>query len=687
MTVDPDDLASEASDDVPGPADGSPTMDDPNQVSFLDAPASDAPAPAASPVPAAAVDPVAPAGEYRVLARKYRPQTFAELIGQQAMVRTLTNAFDLDRVHHAFILTGVRGVGKTTTARIVAKALNCVGPDGTGGPTITPCGVCGNCTAIAADRHPDVMEMDAASRTGINDIREILDSVRYRPVLARYKVYIIDEVHMLSTQAFNGLLKTLEEPPGHVKFIFATTETRKVPITVLSRCQRFDLRRIGADELMTHLGGVAKAEGASLDEGALRLIARAADGSARDGLSLLDQAISAYASGAATATEDDIRGMLGLADSGGVYDLFEAVMRGDAVAALGQLRALYDVGADPLVVLRDMLELTHWITRIKLVPETADSPTASETERVRGREMAEKLPVSVLSRAWQMALKGVGEAQAAPAALPAVEMVLIRLAHAAELPTPGDLVKRLQTASAASVAPAPASSAAAVPPNGGARAVAAMPALASVGGSAASAAAAMPAPRAEIRPEPVVQTEPAAGPDPKSFRDLVDLFGARKQVDVRNHLYLNVHLVTYEPGRLEFRQREAAPRDLAGQVLGRLRDWCGAHWSVSVSGAQGEATLADQDRDRAAAHRAAAEQHPVVRAALETFPGARIERVTPLAGLDDSALMDTEMAVPPDDEVSEGDELLIDGFDDGYADMDRGYDGSDDGPDGGDELP
>ncbi|MEK9660361.1 MAG: DNA polymerase III subunit gamma/tau, partial [Alphaproteobacteria bacterium] len=401
MTADPDDLAPDGPGDGPDdgidPADGSPTSDDPNQVSFLDAPAAEpAPEPpeqpesepaadAAASAPAVQADPES-GGEYRVLARKYRPQTFAELIGQQALVRTLTNAFDLDRVHHAFILTGVRGVGKTTTARIVAKALNCVGPDGSGGATITPCGVCDNCRAIAADRHPDVMEMDAASRTGINDIREILDSVRYRPVLARYKVYIIDEVHMLSTQAFNGLLKTLEEPPPHVKFIFATTETRRVPVTVLSRCQRFDLRRIDVDELMTHLEGVTKAENASLDEGALRLIARAADGSVRDGLSLLDQAISAYGSGGATASEEDIRGMLGLADAGGVYDLFEAVMRGDAAAALGQLRALYDVGADPLVVLRDLLELAHWITRVKLVPETAESPAVSEAERVRGRE-------------------------------------------------------------------------------------------------------------------------------------------------------------------------------------------------------------------------------------------------------------------------------------------------------------
>lgn len=743
MSVDPDDLAPEAAesasdagvrvigDEEGDLAQGSPTIDDVNQSSFLDAPAENTAPAAAAPATLATKDPVAedpvpeqppalPAvardaeipGEYRVLARKYRPQTFDQLIGQQALVRTLTNAFDLDRVHHAFILTGVRGVGKTTTARIVAKALNCVGPDGAGGATITPCGVCDNCTAIAADRHPDVMEMDAASRTGINDIREILDSVRYRPVLARYKVYIVDEVHMLSTQAFNGLLKTLEEPPGHVKFIFATTETRRVPITVLSRCQRFDLRRIDADELMVHLGGVAKAEGASLDEGAIRLIARAADGSVRDGLSLLDQAISAYASGGATASEQDIRGMLGLADSAGVYDLFEAVMRGDAASALDGLRSLYEVGADPLVVLRDLLELTHWITRIKLVPETADSPTVSEIERVRGREMAEKLSISVLTRAWQVALKGLGEAQAAPIVLPAVEMVLIRLAHAADMPTPGDLVRRLQNApetapAAAAAAPASAGAPAATgTPNGGAASSVAAPgaaapggteavatvavAASATGGRAASAAVAMPATELNASHEteihakvsPTIAPAPDSTPDPQSFRDLVDLFSARKQVDVRNHLFMNVHLVTYEPGRLEFRQREAAPRDLAGQILECLRDWCGPHWSVSVSRADGEATLADQERDRVTADRAAAEQHPVVRAALETFAGSRIERVTALDGSDDAALIDTETAVPPDDELSEDDELLVDSVDEGYTDLDRGYAG----PGNGDDL-
>jgi DNA polymerase-3 subunit gamma/tau len=529
------------------------------------------------------------------------------------------------------------------------------------------------------------MEMDAASRTGISDIREILDSVRYRPVLARYKVYIIDEVHMLSTQAFNGLLKTLEEPPSHVKFIFATTETRKVPVTVLSRCQRFDLRRIGADELMAHLRAVAEAEGASLDEGAFRLIARAADGSARDGLSLLDQAIAAYGSGGATAREDDIRGMLGLADASGVYDLFEAVMHGEAAAALGRLRTLYDAGADPLVVLRDLLELSHWITRVKLVPETADSPLVSEIERVRGRAMAETLGIATLSRAWQIALKGLGEAQSAPASLAAVEMVLIRLAHAAELPTPGDLVRRLQAPRAASSANQPGAAAA----NGASS-------TSTAGAMSAPLPAIVPAPpsggvvrmaavqqaQQVVAPRTEVQSVPDRATDPQTFRALVEMFGARKQVDLRNHLYMNVHLVSYEPGRLEFRPREAAPRDLSGQVLGRLREWCGAHWSVSVGGAPGDATLAEQDRDRVAAQRAAAEQHPVVRAALATFPGSRIERVTPLVGGDDAALIDTETAVPPQDEVSEDDELLIDGVDEGYADMDRGYDG----PDSGDEF-
>ena len=382
-----------------------------------------------------------PATGYRVLARKYRPQTFAEVIGQEAMVRTLSNAIAEGRIAQAFILTGVRGVGKTTTARIIARALNCIGLDGAGGPTISPCGECVHCRSIAEDRHVDVIEMDAASRTGVDDIRDLTEGVRYRPVSARHKVYIIDEVHMLSKQAFNGLLKTLEEPPPHVKFIFATTEVRKVPVTVLSRCQRFDLRRIEAGRLAELMRGIAAKEGIAIDEEALRLIARAAEGSARDALSILDQAI-AHASGPVEA--EAVRAMLGLADRALVIDLFEEVMRGDIAAALVRLKQLYDVGADPAVILEDLAAFTHLVTRLKLAPSELADEALSEEERTRGKAFADKLPLRLLARTWQMLLKGIEETREASRPLAAADMVLVRLAHAADLPTPDEALRLLK---------------------------------------------------------------------------------------------------------------------------------------------------------------------------------------------------------------------------------------------------
>ncbi|MFN4172828.1 MAG: DNA polymerase III subunit gamma/tau, partial [Pseudorhodobacter sp.] len=351
---------------------------------------------------------------YQVLARKYRPATFADLIGQEAMVRTLRNAFAADRIAHAFMLTGVRGVGKTTTARIVAKGLNCVGTDGSGGPTTEPCGICEPCRAIAEGRHVDVLEMDAASNTGVANIREVIDSVHYRAASARYKIYIIDEVHMLSTGAFNALLKTLEEPPAHVKFIFATTEIRKVPVTVLSRCQRFDLRRIEPEEMMAHLDRIAGLEGASLAPEALALITRAAEGSVRDAMSLMDQAI---AHGAGETSADQVRAMLGLADRGRTLDLFDMVLRGDAAAALAELSGQYAAGADPMAVLRDLAEITHWVSVLKITPEAADDPTTPPDERARGLDMASRLPMRVLSRLWQMLLKALEEVGIAPNAM------------------------------------------------------------------------------------------------------------------------------------------------------------------------------------------------------------------------------------------------------------------------------
>ena len=377
---------------------------------------------------------------YQVLARKYRPETFADLVGQEAMVRTLKNAFAADRIAQAFIMTGIRGTGKTTTARIIAKGMNCIGPDGTGGPTTEPCGVCEHCKAIMEGRHVDVMEMDAASRTGVGDIREIIDSVRYRAASARYKIYIIDEVHMLSTSAFNALLKTLEEPPEHVKFIFATTEIRKVPVTVLSRCQRFDLRRIEPEDQIALLRRIADAEGAQIAEDALALITRAAEGSARDATSLLDQAIS---HGAGETTAEQVRAMLGLADRGRVLDLLDLILRGDAAGALAELSSQYAEGADPMAVLRDLAEITHWVSVVKITPDAAEDPTVSPDERARGQAMAEALPMRVLSRMWQMLLKAMEEVAAAPNAMMAAEMAVIRLTHVADLPSPEELLRKL----------------------------------------------------------------------------------------------------------------------------------------------------------------------------------------------------------------------------------------------------
>ncbi|TMJ73772.1 MAG: DNA polymerase III subunit gamma/tau, partial [Alphaproteobacteria bacterium] len=393
-----------------------------------------------------------PATGYRVLARKYRPQTFAEVIGQEAMVRTLSNAIAEGRIAQAFILTGVRGVGKTTTARIIARALNCIGADGTGAPTISPCGECVHCRSIAEDRHIDVIEMDAASRTGVDDIRDLTEGVRYRPVSARYKVYIIDEVHMLSKNAFNALLKTLEEPPPDVKFVFATTEVHKVPVTVLSRCQRFSLRRVPIEQLIAHYRQIAAAEAVEITPPALALIARAADGSVRDGLSLLDQAI---ALSAGRIEEAAVREMLGIADRGLVLDLFETVLKGDAKSALAQMQSLYEGGADPLMVLQDLLDLTHFVTRLKLAPEAGSGDPLEEGDRERARPLAAALSMPVLTRAWQMLLKGIEEVQTAPLPGQAAEMVLIRLAYVADLPVPAELVRALtkgDSAPAAAVA-------------------------------------------------------------------------------------------------------------------------------------------------------------------------------------------------------------------------------------------
>jgi len=558
--------------------------------------------------------PSEPTSPYRVLARKYRPVTFAELVGQDALVRTLTNAIKTGRIAHAFVLTGVRGIGKTTTARIIARALNCVGPDGKGGPTIEPCGVCEHCTQIAQDRHVDVIEMDAASRTGVDDIRDLIEGVQYRPVRARYKVYIVDEVHMLSKHAFNALLKTLEEPPEHVKFVFATTEIRKVPITVLSRCQRFDLRRLDREQLAAHLTSIAGKENAKIAPDAIALLARAADGSVRDGLSLLDRAI-AEADPKAEISAEQVRQMLGLADRSQTLDLFETVMKGAVAEALAQARDLYRAGADPLTLVQDLLEVTHGITRLKLVAEQA-AADLSASEAQRAKPLAEKLSVPVLSRAWQMLLKGVQEVQLAPQPMNAFEMLLVRMAHVADLPTPGEIVARLQSESAGNggaPAPAPAS------PSGGTRA-AAPAALRPAPGNGAPRAALAQQPRAETAP-------PVATPraELKSFAELVQLFSDRKEGALYADLTMHAHLVRFEPGRLELRPSVRASPNLCNRVGELLTAWTGQRWIVSVSNEAGEPTLRAQSDARAEAAHQKALEHPIVKRALAVFPGAVVK--------------------------------------------------------------
>ena len=612
-----------------------------------------------------------PATPYRVLARKYRPLTFSGLIGQDAMVRTLTNAIETDRLAHAYLLTGVRGVGKTTTARIIARALNCIGADGKGGPTPDPCGACEHCVAITEDRHMDVLEMDAASRTGIDDIRELIAGTSYRPVSARYKVYIVDEVHMLSGAAFNALLKTLEEPPEHVKFIFATTEARKIPVTVLSRCQRFDLRRVGEETLASYLADIAAKEEADIGQRALALIARAADGSVRDALSLLDQALAHGAAGETEGRidEDQVRAMLGLADRTRIFDLFEAVMKGEVKQALELLEEQHDAGADATIVLSDLLELTHWLTRVKIAPEVADDISVAEAERVRGKKLAESLAMPVLARAWQMLLKGLAEAQQAPNPLQAAEMVLVRTAYAAELPAPAEIVKSLQRTGEAPMqtpAPKPDAPGLAPPPSStagdgdGVKAAGegaglappsepvatgpmpvepkpvgnAPPAPASPGASLALSPEPAPAPET-VEPEPAADAPPR--PDalrPGSFEEVVELFAAKREAVLQGHLLSEVHLVRFEPGRIEFRPGAHAPRDLANRMGELLSRWTGERWVVSVSAETGAPSLTEQAEGAERKRRKEAARHPLVRAALETFPGAKITEVRDIAPAD-----------------------------------------------------
>jgi DNA polymerase-3 subunit gamma/tau len=565
---------------------------------------------------------------YRVLARKYRPSSFEDLIGQEAMVRTVSNAFETGRIPQAWILTGVRGVGKTTTARILARALNYEKPDGSvKGPTIHMPDLGVHCKAIMESRHMDVLEMDAASHTGVDDVRQINDSVRYAPASARYKVYIIDEVHMLSTAAFNAFLKTLEEPPEHAKFVFATTEIRKVPVTVLSRCQRFDLRRVEADVLMGHLASIAAKEGVEVEPEALGIIARAAEGSVRDSLSLFDQAI-AHAAGVVRA--DAVRQMLGLADRTRVIDLFDSLARGDIAAAFNEFRAQYDVGADPVVVLSDLAEFVNFVTRVKIVPATADNVAFGETERVRAREFASKLSMRVLSRMWQMLLKGIAEVQTATRPAAAAEMVLVRIAYVADLPTPDEAIRMIEQNGGGAQA---AASASASSRSGSA------PTASSMSSSSASSPMRMPtSPRsgaeASARPQMTVpQPDTSATPALRitSFPQLVALAGEKRDVMAKAALESDMRLVRIEDGRLEVALERNAARGVVNDLSRKLEQWTGRRWTVIVSNEAGQPTLRAQNEVKKNEHARAAEADPRVQEVLARFPGAKVVEVRKLA--------------------------------------------------------
>ncbi|EFG37031.1 DNA polymerase III subunit gamma/tau [Brucella sp. NVSL 07-0026] len=563
-------------------------------------------------------------GAYRVLARKYRPQNFDDLIGQEPMVRTLRNAFETGRIAQAWMLTGVRGVGKTTTARILARALN-YKTDTVDQPTIDLSTPGEHCQAIMEGRHVDVIEMDAASHTGIDDIREIIEQVRYRPVSARYKVYIIDEVHMLSTAAFNGLLKTLEEPPPHVKFIFATTEIRKVPITVLSRCQRFDLRRIESGTLAQHLRRIAEAEKIEVDDASLAMIARAGEGSARDSLSIFDQAI---AHGAGSVTAEAVRSMLGLADRARIIDLFEMLMRGDVAGALTEFRAQYDVGADPSVVLTDLADFNHLVTRLRFTPDVAEDVSLSEDERVRGREFAQTLSIRALSRTWQMLLKGIAEVDTATRPVQAAEMLLIRLAHAADLPTLDEAIRGLDNGSVSAPRPQPS----ATPrPNGGS-APQAHGAADAVGSSALAPAAGGPATAMRIVETPPIQVsapKPSeAAPQPSvpinSLQDIVALADKYRDMQFKILVKNCVRPASIAPGRLEIGLTDDAPKSLPIDIAQHLLNWTGIRWVVTVARDVAGQTIAEAEAERRDNLVTDARADPDVAAILAAFPGAKI---------------------------------------------------------------
>lgn len=550
---------------------------------------------------------------YKVLATKYRPRDFDSLVGQDVLVRTLTNSINNNRIANAFLLTGIRGVGKTTTARIIARALNCIGEDGKGAATIKPCGVCSNCTSIMEDRHPDVIEMDAASRTGVDDIREVIDNTHYMPISARYKVYIIDEVHMLSKNAFNALLKTLEEPPAHVKFIFATTEIRKIPVTILSRCQRFDLKRIEGVELANHLGNIARKEEVVISQEALLAISASAEGSVRDALSLLDQII-AHAEGEVTL--ELVRSVLGLSDKSKITILFKILAEGNISGAFELFNQLYIAGGDPVLILNDLLEFTYLVTRIKSAPKLDVRGAASETEISTARSLAERLDVSYLTRLWQMLLKGLDEVKTAPDSFAASEMIMVRVAYMSDLPSPEKVIKDLSAGAGSAVS-------------------AAIPSVQTIGTPA-------PAMHMQISTNNIVHAsatsaavelvqEPVEGRlmvAPSNFLELIELFRTNREVRLHGHLTGDARLVSFQPGRLEVAVPDYVPSDFAGKISELLTKWTGMRWIVVLSKQQGQPTIQEAKAQEEERMKTEISKTPDVSKVLEMFPGAVIEKVS-----------------------------------------------------------
>ena len=555
---------------------------------------------------------------YKVLARKYRPETFKDLVGQAAMVQTLKNAFEADRIAQAFILTGIRGTGKTTTARIIAKGLNCIGLDQKGGPTVEPCGKCSNCTAIIEGNHVDVLEMDAASRTGVDDIREIIESIYYKASSGRFRVYIIDEVHMLSNNAFNALLKTLEEPPKHVKFIFATTEIRKVPVTVLSRCQRFDLRRIEPEEMIALLQRIAKSEGVNVSEDAFRMITRASEGSARDATSLLDQAIS-HGGGGSDAKH--VRDMLGIADRGRVLDLFKMIMQGDAAAALTELNSQYSDGADPIVVLKDLAEITHWISVSKITPDMNEDPTITPDERTRGIELSKTLSMRALTRMWQMLVKSLGEITIAPSPIMAAEMIIIRLTHAADLPPTDELIKTIESK---------------LRPDRNEKKIENPLKPLDTSSANNELAKAKHNNYSNLKIATAVDEEVGIFNYIK-FDHVLELIKQKRDAKLLIDIESGLRLVSYRPGYIEFTPTDLAPANLAQRLSNRLKEWTGIRWAVSVV-QDGEAQTIAEKKDRIAIElETEAYAHPLVKEALVQFPTARIVNVISRKKLEEEA--------------------------------------------------